>query len=93
MIKVYLKRGWLGLGIGIFLFFCSDILNLFDFDNFSLFLFYTVFLAWSYAFYNMRKYVSLANKKILKRLLNKKTIFTDDLLEDDDDKTNSNKSS
>lgn len=65
MIKMYLKRGWLGLGVGIFLFFSSCILT---FDKFATFLFYAVFPAWFYAFYNMYKYTSLVNKKILKRL-------------------------
>lgn len=41
--------------------------------------------------YYINKYIYSANKKILKRLKNKEPIFTDDLLEDKDENSKSEK--
>lgn len=52
---------------------------------------YGCFPAILYAMYYINKYIYSANKKILKRLKNKEPIFTDDLLEDKDENSKSEK--
>lgn len=86
-----LKKSYVSLGIFIVLFFSTYLLSFLGFDKIAKISLYLMLPVFIYGYYHTTILVVKGNRKAYKKLRNKEPIFTDDLLEDKDGNSKSEK--
>ncbi len=87
----YLNKAMSYFSISFIMFVLAILVAFLNLKEITKFFLYPCLLFILLGSYNIIVYRFLYHKKVLKRWLNKEPIFTDDLLDDEDDKSNPSK--